>query len=257
MVLGSICGAETSPAANGPRVCARRSESGAFRIETRLRFLLKRRSITHDPWPGRRGDTHARMPLRMPGCGLTRTGSCGRCCRAEPRGTVNRTITQENDNNPGRWLLSLLPMLSWWPRVDRRSLRADARAGLIGTIILVPQSLRSFGWSRGPDRCAARWRIASPSGRARQSAAGCARAHTAALRTSWYGRPAGPGHLADRGDCDDGHGRGARRSEERKPSVQGFERDHDVVREWVPDASDEEGAGAISSSPPPSAPSQR
>ena len=43
--------------------------------------------------------------------------------------------------NPERWLLRFLPMLHWWPMVDRRSLRADALAGLTGTIILVPQAV--------------------------------------------------------------------------------------------------------------------
>ena len=43
--------------------------------------------------------------------------------------------------NPERWLLRFLPMLRWWPMVDRRSLRADALAGLTGTIILVPQAV--------------------------------------------------------------------------------------------------------------------
>lgn len=39
------------------------------------------------------------------------------------------------------WLLKLLPMLRWWPMVDRRSVRADLIAGLTGTIILVPQAV--------------------------------------------------------------------------------------------------------------------
>lgn len=43
--------------------------------------------------------------------------------------------------NPERWLLRFLPMLRWWPMVDRHSLRADALAGLSGTIILVPQAV--------------------------------------------------------------------------------------------------------------------
>ena len=43
--------------------------------------------------------------------------------------------------NPERWLFRILPMLRWWPMVDRRSLRADALAGLTGTIILVPQAV--------------------------------------------------------------------------------------------------------------------
>ncbi len=41
----------------------------------------------------------------------------------------------------GPWLLKLLPMLRWWPMVNARSLRADAMAGLTGTIILVPQAV--------------------------------------------------------------------------------------------------------------------
>ena len=39
------------------------------------------------------------------------------------------------------WLLKLLPMRRWWPMVNARSLRADALAGLTGTIILVPQAV--------------------------------------------------------------------------------------------------------------------
>jgi len=35
----------------------------------------------------------------------------------------------------------MLPMLSWWPMVDRRSLRADLLAGLTGAVILVPQAV--------------------------------------------------------------------------------------------------------------------
>ncbi len=42
---------------------------------------------------------------------------------------------------PQRWLFKFLPMLRWWPLVDRSSLRADALAGLTGTIILVPQAV--------------------------------------------------------------------------------------------------------------------
>ena len=43
--------------------------------------------------------------------------------------------------NPERKLLKFLPMLRWWPLVDQRSLRADALAGLTGTVILVPQAV--------------------------------------------------------------------------------------------------------------------
>ncbi len=39
------------------------------------------------------------------------------------------------------WLPRLLPMRAWWARVNARSLRADALAGLTGTIILVPQAM--------------------------------------------------------------------------------------------------------------------
>ena len=41
----------------------------------------------------------------------------------------------------GPWLLKLLPMLRWWPMVNAGSLRADAMAGLTGTIIVVPQAV--------------------------------------------------------------------------------------------------------------------
>ena len=43
--------------------------------------------------------------------------------------------------NPKAWLHKLMPMLRWWPMVNRRSLRADLVAGLTGTIILVPQAV--------------------------------------------------------------------------------------------------------------------
>lgn len=40
-----------------------------------------------------------------------------------------------------RLLPRLLPMLQWWPRVDGRTLRADALAGFTGAIVLVPQAV--------------------------------------------------------------------------------------------------------------------
>ena len=43
--------------------------------------------------------------------------------------------------NPEVWLHKLMPMLRWWPMVDRGSVRADLIAGLTGTIILVPQAV--------------------------------------------------------------------------------------------------------------------
>lgn len=42
---------------------------------------------------------------------------------------------------PEHWLLKLLPMLRWWPMVNRSSMRADLIAGFTGTIILVPQAV--------------------------------------------------------------------------------------------------------------------
>lgn len=41
--------------------------------------------------------------------------------------------------SPG--LLRLLPFLSWWPRVTRQTLRADATAGLISAIVVLPQGV--------------------------------------------------------------------------------------------------------------------
>ncbi len=42
---------------------------------------------------------------------------------------------------PEIWLHKLMPMLRWWPLVNRGSVRADLIAGLTGTIILVPQAV--------------------------------------------------------------------------------------------------------------------
>lgn len=39
------------------------------------------------------------------------------------------------------YLRRLLPFLAWWPRVDRKSLRADAIAGLIGAVVVLPQGV--------------------------------------------------------------------------------------------------------------------
>ncbi|TMH19894.1 MAG: sodium-independent anion transporter, partial [Betaproteobacteria bacterium] len=35
----------------------------------------------------------------------------------------------------------LLPLLRWWPRVDRSTLKADALAGLIGAVVVLPQGV--------------------------------------------------------------------------------------------------------------------
>ena len=39
------------------------------------------------------------------------------------------------------WLPRLFPFLQWWPRVNRVTLRADATAGLIGALIVLPQGV--------------------------------------------------------------------------------------------------------------------
>jgi SulP family sulfate permease len=38
-------------------------------------------------------------------------------------------------------LARFLPFLSWWPRVNRATLRADASAALIGAIVVLPQGV--------------------------------------------------------------------------------------------------------------------
>ena len=37
--------------------------------------------------------------------------------------------------------MSSIPLLKWWPRVDSASLRADALAGVIGAIVVLPQGV--------------------------------------------------------------------------------------------------------------------
>ena len=41
----------------------------------------------------------------------------------------------------GPVFLRMLPFLKWWPLVDRRSLRADALAGLVGAVVVLPQGV--------------------------------------------------------------------------------------------------------------------
>ena len=36
---------------------------------------------------------------------------------------------------------NLLPFLRWWPRVTRSTVRADAVAGLVGAIVVLPQGI--------------------------------------------------------------------------------------------------------------------
>ncbi|RPI45288.1 MAG: SulP family inorganic anion transporter, partial [Betaproteobacteria bacterium] len=38
-------------------------------------------------------------------------------------------------------LVRLLPFAAWLPAVDKRSLRADALAGLVGAVIVLPQGV--------------------------------------------------------------------------------------------------------------------
>jgi sulfate permease, SulP family len=39
------------------------------------------------------------------------------------------------------WAFRIFPLLRWWPRVDRGTARADALAGLIGAIVVLPQGV--------------------------------------------------------------------------------------------------------------------
>jgi sulfate permease, SulP family len=39
------------------------------------------------------------------------------------------------------WLFRLFPFLHWWPRVNRRTLRADSLAGLTGAVVVLPQGI--------------------------------------------------------------------------------------------------------------------
>jgi len=39
------------------------------------------------------------------------------------------------------WVLRVFPLLRWWPRVNRETLRADSLAGLIGAIVVLPQGV--------------------------------------------------------------------------------------------------------------------
>ncbi|MGE5339229.1 MAG: SulP family inorganic anion transporter [Gemmatimonadota bacterium] len=48
--------------------------------------------------------------------------------------------TMDRSAIPAR-LLRLLPFMRWWPLVDRETMRADAIAGLTGSIVLVPQGV--------------------------------------------------------------------------------------------------------------------
>jgi SulP family sulfate permease len=41
----------------------------------------------------------------------------------------------------GSWAQRLLPFLRWWPKVDADTLRADALAGLVSAIVVVPQGV--------------------------------------------------------------------------------------------------------------------
>ena len=42
---------------------------------------------------------------------------------------------------PAEWTHRLFPFLLWWPNVNTQTLRADAIAGLIGAILVIPQGL--------------------------------------------------------------------------------------------------------------------
>ncbi len=42
---------------------------------------------------------------------------------------------------PSHWLHTTFPFLNWWPRVNRKTLRADATAALTGSMIVLPQGV--------------------------------------------------------------------------------------------------------------------
>lgn len=61
---------------------------------------------------------------------------------ARPHPTTSHQVNSPSSTLTARlWVQRLLPMLRWWPMVDRGSLRADLLAGLSGAIILVPQAV--------------------------------------------------------------------------------------------------------------------
>ncbi len=56
--------------------------------------------------------------------------------------SLSTIILNPFSNKPGHyWLSKLFPFLSWWPRVNRATLRADTIAGLTGAIIVLPQGV--------------------------------------------------------------------------------------------------------------------
>jgi SulP family sulfate permease len=57
-------------------------------------------------------------------------------------------VTPAPDAAAAGRLRGLLPFLRWWPRVGRETLRADAVAGLIGAVIVLPQGI-AFGTLAG------------------------------------------------------------------------------------------------------------
>jgi SulP family sulfate permease len=43
--------------------------------------------------------------------------------------------------NLQNWYSVLFPFLKWWPRVNRKTFRADLTAGLTGGIVALPQGV--------------------------------------------------------------------------------------------------------------------
>jgi len=66
--------------------------------------------------------------------------------RALPDNAGSPRLSSRNVTPPSlvptrRWTGKIFPFLSWWPRVDRATLRADAMAGLTGAVIVLPQGV--------------------------------------------------------------------------------------------------------------------
>src|SRR6266581_187823 len=77
------------------------------------------------------------------GPGLRKSGMSG-FQRGEKRDRISRR--DHRDVTPSIVSITplsqrLFPLLRWWPRVDRSTLRADALAGLIGAVVVLPQGV--------------------------------------------------------------------------------------------------------------------
>jgi SulP family sulfate permease len=46
-----------------------------------------------------------------------------------------------SSRGPRAWAIRAFPLLRWWPQVNRETLRADALAGIIGAVVVLPQGV--------------------------------------------------------------------------------------------------------------------